>query len=40
MPEPPERPLKQRLMWFAALYAAGALVTIVTVYTLRAALFW
>ncbi len=36
---PKQRPLRQRLMWFVALYTAGALVTVSTVYLLRAALF-
>ena len=40
MPEEPKRPLKQRLMWFIALYIAGAVVVTATVYTLRAALLW
>jgi len=34
-----QRPLGQRLMWFIVLYAAGAVVTVSTVYLLRAALF-
>lgn len=40
MPEQPQRPFKHRLMWFIALYIAGAVVFTATVYTLRAALFW
>lgn len=34
-----ERPFSQRLMWFVALYVAGAVVTVSAVYLLRAALF-
>ncbi len=40
MPEQPQRPFKHRLMWFIALYIAGAVVVTATVYMLRAALFW
>ena len=39
MTEQPERPFKHRLMWFIALYIAGAVVVTATVYVLRAALF-
>lgn len=37
---PEERPLRRRLMWFAALYIAGAVITTGVVYGLKAALFW
>ena len=38
---PPEnRPLRQRLAWFVALYAAGAAVTVIVVYGLKSVLFW
>ena len=36
--QPEIRPLRQRLMWFAALYAAGAAVTLGLSYLLRALL--
>lgn len=34
-----QRPLRERLMWFVALYVAGAITITVVVYLLRAALF-
>ncbi len=37
---PEDRPLRRRLMWFVALYAAGALVTVTVVYGLKALVFW
>lgn len=37
---PPEhRPLKERLLWFVALYVAGGAIALTLVYALRAALF-
>ena len=39
MPEQPQRPFKERLMWFIVLYIAGAITITVAVYALRAVLF-
>ena len=39
MATPEQRPLRHRLMWFVALYCAGAVVSLGVAYGLRALLF-
>ena len=36
LPEPPPKPLRERLLWFVGLYIAGAVVTAAIAYGLRA----